>query len=258
MGLIRSTLADLLPDVAFRTIDKTGKTLIFDTADGPVALEDLSDGYQNVAAWVGDLLYCTTAVLDDGSEPLATPGLLLLDEIDLHLHVKWQRRLRRFIEQKLPRFQIVATTHSPMTAPADEPRRSPASGAPGTQGAAEAPTVRGRSRHTRAASTHRAVLLASTPFDSARVAQIKDAYRALKARKRKSAAEKRQMEALREQLADAPAWNGGEEIKAQTEVLRSIRALIEKSGDNLPGAAGAEPAMRERPGTQLGRRAIDK
>ena len=149
MGLIRSTLADLLPDVAFRTIDKTGKTLIFDTADGPVALEDLSDGYQNVAAWVGDLLYCTTAVLDDGSEPLATPGLLLLDEIDLHLHVKWQRRLRRFIEQKLPRFQIVATTHSPMTAPADEPRRSPASGAPGTQSAAEAPTVRGRSRHTR-------------------------------------------------------------------------------------------------------------
>ena len=88
--------------------------------------------------------------------------------------------------------------------------------------------------------------------------QIKDEYRALKARKRKSAAEKRQMEALREQLADAPAWNGGEEIKAQTEVLRSIRALIEKSGDNLPGAAGAESAMRERPGTQLGRRAIDK
>ena len=89
---------------------------MFDTADGPVSLDDLSDGYQNVAAWVGDLLYRTTGAFDDFSNPLATRGLLLLDEIDLHLHVKWQRQLRQFIEDKLPKFQIVATTHSPMTA----------------------------------------------------------------------------------------------------------------------------------------------
>ena len=41
------------------------KTLIFDTPDGPVSLDDLSDGYQNVAAWVGDLLYRTTLAFDD-------------------------------------------------------------------------------------------------------------------------------------------------------------------------------------------------
>ena len=54
---------------------------MFDTADGPVSLDDLSDGYQNVAAWVGDLLYRTTGAFDDFSNPLATRGLLLLDEI---------------------------------------------------------------------------------------------------------------------------------------------------------------------------------
>ena len=116
LELIRSALAELLPDVTFRNIDKTRKTLIFDTADGPVSLDDLSDGYQNVAAWIGDLLYRTTAAFDDYFNPLATRGLLLIDEVDLHLHVKWQRRLRRFLGDKLPNFQIVATTHSPMTA----------------------------------------------------------------------------------------------------------------------------------------------
>ena len=116
LELIRSALAELLPDVTFRNIDKTRKTLIFDTADGPVSLDDLSDGYQNVAAWIGDLLYRTTAAFDDYFNPLATRGLLLIDEVDLHLHLKWQRRLRRFIDNKLPNFQIVATTHSPMTA----------------------------------------------------------------------------------------------------------------------------------------------
>jgi len=116
LEVIRSALATLLRDVTFRHIDRNRKTMIFDTPDGPVSLADLSDGYQNVAAWVGDLLFRATAALDDASNPLAAPGLLLIDEIDLHLHVKWQRRLRTFLEDKLPKFQIVATTHSPMTA----------------------------------------------------------------------------------------------------------------------------------------------
>ena len=64
LSLIRSALAQLLPGVTFRNIDKVRKTLIFDTPDGPVSLDDLSDGYQNVAAWVGDLLYRTTLAFD--------------------------------------------------------------------------------------------------------------------------------------------------------------------------------------------------
>ena len=116
LELIRSTLSTLLRDVTFRHIDKDRKAMVFDTPDGPVSLADLSDGYQNVAAWVGDLLYRTTTVFGDLPNPLAAQGLLLLDEIDLHLHLRWQRRLRTFLEEKLPNLQIVATTHSPMTA----------------------------------------------------------------------------------------------------------------------------------------------
>jgi hypothetical protein len=41
---------------------------------------------------------------------------LLIDELDLHLHPLWQRQLKKFITKKLPNFQIIATTHSPLTA----------------------------------------------------------------------------------------------------------------------------------------------
>lgn len=49
-------------------------------------------------------------------DPLKARGLLLIDEIDLHLHPRWQRQLHEFLTSKLPNFQIIATTHSPLTA----------------------------------------------------------------------------------------------------------------------------------------------
>ena len=53
--------------------------------------------------------------------------------------------------------------------------------------------------------------------DSARIANLKNQYRALKAEKPQSAATRRQLESLREQLADAPTWNDGKEARAQDE-----------------------------------------
>lgn len=106
----------LVDDVQFKSIDKRNRRLIFTTPDGDVGLDQLSDGYQNVAAWVGDLMFNITNTFKDHRDPLKARGLLLIDEIDLHLHPKWQRLLYTFIKSKLPNFQIIATTHSPLTA----------------------------------------------------------------------------------------------------------------------------------------------
>ena len=233
LDLIRSSLGELLPGVTFRQIDKTHKTLIFDTADGPVALEDLSDGYQNVAAWVGDLLYRTTVAFDDYSDPLATRGLLLIDEIDLHLHVKWQRRLRRFLECKLPQFQIVATTHSPMTAQQAGPCEVHILARP----SAEAPPqLHPQLQPYEGAPDRLGLHQLIEPFfdvgtvDSESLEACKDEYRRLTVKKRRSADEERRLQDLREQLADAPAWDGGEQAREQTAALKSIQALIERAG----------------------------
>ncbi len=113
---VRNALEDLLPGVSLARIDRRNRELIFATQDGELPLDQLSEGYQNMAAWCGDLLYRITEVYKDYKSPLSARGVLLIDEIDLHLHPVWQRVLRDFLNRKLPHFQILATTHSPLTA----------------------------------------------------------------------------------------------------------------------------------------------
>lgn len=116
VATVRKVLSDFLPGVMFDSIDRESGKLLFKTLDGTVPLQYLSDGYQNVAAWIGDLLYRISEAFDDYKSPLSTRGLLIIDEIDLHLHPKWQRSLLSFLNKKLPNMQIVVTTHSAVTA----------------------------------------------------------------------------------------------------------------------------------------------
>lgn len=114
--IIRDSLNDFLPGLVFDSIDRQKGHLLFRNGADLIPLHLLSDGYQNITAWIGDLLYRVTQTFEDYKTPLKARGLLLVDEVDLHLHPKWQRILLDYIRKKLPNFQIVATTHSPLTA----------------------------------------------------------------------------------------------------------------------------------------------
>lgn len=116
IAIVKETLNNFLPNTSFHSIDKEKRQVLFATVDGIVPLEYLSDGYQNMAAWIGDLLFRVTETFSDYKNPLSARGILLIDELDLHLHPKWQRQLLDFISQKLPNFQVIATTHSALTA----------------------------------------------------------------------------------------------------------------------------------------------
>ena len=105
-----------LRGIRFHSVDKEGRRLLFETPDGILPLSALSDGYQTMAAWVGDLLYRITDTFEDYQYPLHTRGVLMLDEIGLHLHPRWQRLLMRFMSERLPNLQFIVTTHSPLTA----------------------------------------------------------------------------------------------------------------------------------------------
>lgn len=116
LDIIKNTLNYFLEGYTFHSIDKEHRTLLFKEGSNLLKFESLSDGYQNMATWIGDLLYRLSEVFYDLKNPLQARGLLLIDEIDLHLHPKWQRKLLDFIGAKLPNMQLVATTHSPLTA----------------------------------------------------------------------------------------------------------------------------------------------
>ena len=113
---IKEALNEFLINVRFDSIDKQQKTLLFSNGKDLIPIHLLSDGYQNVSGWIGDLLYRIFNTFGDRQNPLLTNGILLIDEIDLHLHPTWQRRLLGYLKTKLPNFQIIASTHSPLTA----------------------------------------------------------------------------------------------------------------------------------------------
>lgn len=85
-------------------------------ADGQVfTFRMLSDGYRNIVAMVADIAWRASVLnpqLGDRAAALAE-GIVLVDEIDLHLHPKWQRRVLADLHRAFPRLQFVATTHSP-------------------------------------------------------------------------------------------------------------------------------------------------
>lgn len=76
---------------------------------------NLSDGQRCMLAMVGDIAE-KAATLNPhlGNNVLEeTPGVVLIDELDLHLHPKWQRRVIEDLRRTFPRIQFFATTHSP-------------------------------------------------------------------------------------------------------------------------------------------------
>jgi predicted ATPase len=226
---IREAMNRLLPSLELARIDRETKELIFDTPDGPLPYRLLSEGYQNVAAWTGDLLYHITNTFEDYGDPFAARGLLLVDEIDLHLHPRWQRHLTDFIGSRFPQLQIVATTHSPLTVhQAGEGElfflQRPEPEAP----AVLVPYVGA----PRTLMLHQ--LLTSPAFglgslDSLPVEELKREYRTLRDRPRRDRRGAARLAELRDVLADLPDWS--EPIEAQQEVqglLREVRSELSK------------------------------
>jgi predicted ATP-binding protein involved in virulence len=101
------------------------RRLYFDASRGEVIVDineqglqpfaNLSDGQRAMLALVGDLAQKAVILnpqLDDRA--LAeTPGIVLVDEIELHLHPSWQRRVIGDLKRTFPAMQFICTTHSP-------------------------------------------------------------------------------------------------------------------------------------------------
>jgi predicted ATP-binding protein involved in virulence len=87
--------------------------LLVDKAGVPLDLSQLSDGERSFLALVCDLgrrLALANPVLDN---PFHGAGVVLIDELELHLHPKWQREVSDKLRTTFPNIQFIATTHSP-------------------------------------------------------------------------------------------------------------------------------------------------
>jgi energy-coupling factor transporter ATP-binding protein EcfA2 len=116
---VREILLRVLPGVSEITPrfsePGTGKARLFaQTDDGLVPVSELGLGYQSVLAWVTDLASRLFTAFPSSPDPLAEPCVVLVDEIDIHLHPRWQRTLLDEISDVFPNAQFIVTAHSPL------------------------------------------------------------------------------------------------------------------------------------------------
>lgn len=78
-----------------------------------LSLEQLSEGYRNMVALTIDLVRRAYLLNPQSSHPLNVSGIVLIDEIELHLHPRWQQKVLGDIRALFPELQLVVTTHSP-------------------------------------------------------------------------------------------------------------------------------------------------
>lgn len=115
---VLDAIGSCLPEKSVRRVRFSirQETLMFDFDDGRILpLSDLSDGYRSMVAMIGDIA-CKAALLNPHLEENAiseTPGVVLIDELDQHLHPRWQRRVVEDLRRTFPKIQFIATTHSP-------------------------------------------------------------------------------------------------------------------------------------------------
>jgi energy-coupling factor transporter ATP-binding protein EcfA2 len=85
-----------------------------------VSVQELSDGYRSILSMAFELLrqlthfYPESKIFDASSTTVKTPGVVLIDEIDAHLHPTWQKKIGFWLTEHFPNLQFLVTTHSPL------------------------------------------------------------------------------------------------------------------------------------------------
>lgn len=89
--------------------------VLVETDDGArIPLEALSQGTISLIGWIGILMQRLYEVFDQDEDPTQRYALVLMDEIDAHMHPLWQRTLVTHLKGIFPQAQFIATTHSPL------------------------------------------------------------------------------------------------------------------------------------------------
>jgi predicted ATPase len=85
-----------------------------------VSVQELSDGYRSILSMTFELLrqlthfFPESQIFDASLRTVQTPGVVMIDEIDAHLHPTWQKKIGFWLTEHFPNLQFLVTTHSPL------------------------------------------------------------------------------------------------------------------------------------------------
>ncbi len=110
---VRSALTEFLPDFSDFTIRRKPLRMEVKKNGKRLTVNQLSGGELILIAMIGDLARRMAIANPDSTKPLEGAGIVLIDEIDLHLHPRWQRMIVPKLLEVFPNCQFILSTHSP-------------------------------------------------------------------------------------------------------------------------------------------------
>lgn len=110
---VRQAISSLIPDFSDLRVRRSPLRMTVTKQGQELIVNQLSDGEKCLLAMVGDLARRLAIANPSLNDPLQGSGVVLIDEIELHLHPKWQREIIRGLTRTFPNCQFIVTTHSP-------------------------------------------------------------------------------------------------------------------------------------------------
>lgn len=115
LDAVRNAVLNFLDKFSKIRVRRTSYTTLILTKDGnEYEVNQLSHGEKAVIALIGDLARRLVIANPGLPNPLKGEGVVLIDELDLHLHPKWQRTILGNLTKTFPNLQFICTTHSPL------------------------------------------------------------------------------------------------------------------------------------------------
>ena len=113
--LLQGNLFPEVRDVTFEASGGADSQVVvkFETKDATVRFDQLGFGYQTSLTWLTDFCKRMFELYPKSENPLHEEAVVLVDELDLHLHPKWQRDIVPTLSKEFPNVQFIVTTHSP-------------------------------------------------------------------------------------------------------------------------------------------------
>ena len=112
---VRRAILAMLDDCSnLRVVRKPRLEMKIDKQNMSLNVSQMSDGEKCTLALFGDLARRLTLANPNKQDPLLGEGIVLIDEVELHMHPSWQRKVLSVLRETFPNIQFIITTHSPI------------------------------------------------------------------------------------------------------------------------------------------------
>lgn len=110
---VRKSIEKMLGNVSDLKVKRNPLCMKVKKGEKEIRVDQLSDGEKCTLALFGDLARRIAIANQYRENPLEGEGVVLIDEIELHMHPSWQRRVLGVLADVFPNIQFIVTTHSP-------------------------------------------------------------------------------------------------------------------------------------------------